>query len=286
MVTSMKIPPELADNIMDYLYDDKHALAHCSLVCRAWLPPTRYHLFRKISLRPWDADGFLELLDSPHCTILNFVRDLHIAEGGGRFGHSDRQWVHEAMPILVRLFAVESLHIRDWSLEGLGVKEKAMLPSGFKQVKTLDLTSVHLDTFERAVELLSAFPALERICFDFVRWAEFHVPEPTHPTVAFPLRTLDLGSCHKAPVLSWLLSQQCASHVESLKLHDIQLEDVPYVVNFLRATNSSLHQIDLSFKLSDSAPGRCASSVLPVFLLLALTFTSYSIQSDRGLGQR
>ncbi|TBU24559.1 hypothetical protein BD311DRAFT_610699, partial [Dichomitus squalens] len=39
------LPAETIDNIIDYLHDDVTTLAASSLVCRAWLPACRYHLF-------------------------------------------------------------------------------------------------------------------------------------------------------------------------------------------------------------------------------------------------
>ncbi|KAF9066123.1 hypothetical protein BDP27DRAFT_1151553, partial [Rhodocollybia butyracea] len=38
-------PQELVDEIIGFLHDDKGGLLHCSLVCRAWMPAARYHLF-------------------------------------------------------------------------------------------------------------------------------------------------------------------------------------------------------------------------------------------------
>ncbi|EMD30984.1 hypothetical protein CERSUDRAFT_60622, partial [Gelatoporia subvermispora B] len=43
-------PPELTDRVIDYLHDDNTALGNCGLVCRAWLPSSRMHLFRHTKL--------------------------------------------------------------------------------------------------------------------------------------------------------------------------------------------------------------------------------------------
>ncbi|SJL14457.1 uncharacterized protein ARMOST_17914 [Armillaria ostoyae] len=44
------IPPELIDEIIDYLWDDKDALFDCSFVCRLFYLRTRVHLFHSIEL--------------------------------------------------------------------------------------------------------------------------------------------------------------------------------------------------------------------------------------------
>ncbi|KIK66711.1 hypothetical protein GYMLUDRAFT_911160 [Collybiopsis luxurians FD-317 M1] len=81
------IPQELADVIIGFLYDDKAALFCCSLVCRAWMPTTRYHLFRCLQLkqaithhRPTAQNGasFLDLVLSPHNTIVPYINTLSL----------------------------------------------------------------------------------------------------------------------------------------------------------------------------------------------------------------
>ncbi|PBK84017.1 hypothetical protein ARMGADRAFT_616181 [Armillaria gallica] len=42
---SPSIPPELIDEIIDYLWDNKDALVTCSFVCRLFYLRTRAHLY-------------------------------------------------------------------------------------------------------------------------------------------------------------------------------------------------------------------------------------------------
>ncbi|KAL4246646.1 hypothetical protein ABKN59_008145 [Abortiporus biennis] len=44
------LPQELTDTIIDFLHDDRNTLKSCSLVCHSWIPATRFHLFRRITL--------------------------------------------------------------------------------------------------------------------------------------------------------------------------------------------------------------------------------------------
>lgn len=46
----MKFPQELCDSFIDHLHDDRESLESCSLVCKTWVPPSRYHLFESIQL--------------------------------------------------------------------------------------------------------------------------------------------------------------------------------------------------------------------------------------------
>lgn len=49
---SDSIPQELFERFIEFLRGDQHSLAVCSLVSRAWLPASRYHLFDPLIVRP------------------------------------------------------------------------------------------------------------------------------------------------------------------------------------------------------------------------------------------
>jgi hypothetical protein len=61
-------PPELSDYVIDCVQHSKPTLAHCSLVCRAWLARSRYHLFKAITVvHPVCLDNLIDFLrSSPH----------------------------------------------------------------------------------------------------------------------------------------------------------------------------------------------------------------------------
>jgi hypothetical protein len=54
MEDKMAVPPlaiEVADMIIDFLFDDNPTLASVSLVCKVFLPSSRLHLFERLTLR-------------------------------------------------------------------------------------------------------------------------------------------------------------------------------------------------------------------------------------------
>lgn len=55
------LPPELVDVVVDYLHNDRKALANFSLVARSWLATSHYHLFHAIQL---SKDDFREYSDT------------------------------------------------------------------------------------------------------------------------------------------------------------------------------------------------------------------------------
>ncbi|KAK0447813.1 uncharacterized protein EV420DRAFT_1246316, partial [Desarmillaria tabescens] len=74
-------PPELCDRIIDFLHRDHKALEACSLVCRAWIPASRFHLFECIhyGVLAWSSSrAMVDLLDSSFCTLFKYVREITI----------------------------------------------------------------------------------------------------------------------------------------------------------------------------------------------------------------
>lgn len=71
------LPLELSDNIIDHLWDDSDSLATCTLVCRAWLPSARTHLFDTVKLVPRKWDDYAEEMQALH-RICPFVRTLKL----------------------------------------------------------------------------------------------------------------------------------------------------------------------------------------------------------------
>ncbi|KZT05514.1 uncharacterized protein LAESUDRAFT_607097, partial [Laetiporus sulphureus 93-53] len=53
--TLPQLPIEVWENVVNHPWDDQRALKRCGLVCRAWYPPRRFHLHRRITI--WSAKG-------------------------------------------------------------------------------------------------------------------------------------------------------------------------------------------------------------------------------------
>jgi hypothetical protein len=59
------LPLELTDRVIDFLHSDKNALAACSLVCKSWVPASRYHFFGEITFTTVaKVQSFIELFES------------------------------------------------------------------------------------------------------------------------------------------------------------------------------------------------------------------------------
>ncbi|EJD36718.1 hypothetical protein AURDEDRAFT_174238 [Auricularia subglabra TFB-10046 SS5] len=83
MSAPRRLPPELTDRIIDFLWNDRTALRTCSLVCTAWRSASQYHLFSLLAFdsAPQDVERRLRgLRDSPH--LLAHVRVLRFVDSG------------------------------------------------------------------------------------------------------------------------------------------------------------------------------------------------------------
>ena len=50
--STISFSQEIFEKFIDNLHDDKKALKQCALVCRSWVPRSRYHLFASITVSP------------------------------------------------------------------------------------------------------------------------------------------------------------------------------------------------------------------------------------------
>ncbi|KAK0472552.1 hypothetical protein IW261DRAFT_1508054 [Armillaria novae-zelandiae] len=122
------LPIELIEEILDYVncLPDKDiqgilrhpsrgynsgrvtTLASCSLVCRAWLPRSRFHLFVSVTLRLYNYASFLPLIASPLCSFLNSVFEVVLSDhyqdetiySENEDPEGDYYWIHKVLPNL------------------------------------------------------------------------------------------------------------------------------------------------------------------------------------------
>jgi hypothetical protein len=126
---------EVVDMIIDHLHDHKHDLQSCALVAHAWLPASRFHLFRSIELSPKrrtcprHCDKLYAVIQrSPH--LVKMIRELHIYEGSMGKGF---EWVNDApclALILDSLTHLNALHLRriNW------IRQTPKLRGAFRRV--------------------------------------------------------------------------------------------------------------------------------------------------------
>ncbi|KAF5346298.1 hypothetical protein D9758_011487 [Tetrapyrgos nigripes] len=136
------VPQELVDYIIDHLYHDTQTLRNCSLVCRAWLPSSRLHLFNKVRLniprstshRP-SLRLYHLLTSSPE--VIHHIHDLQLCSGSPAYNvvvEEDEEyhpsWVFSepSLPPLLNLLT----HLRKFDFASDTSLEWDVLPSSLR----------------------------------------------------------------------------------------------------------------------------------------------------------
>ncbi len=172
-----QLPNETWDTIIDFLHSDHPSLVVCSLVCRSWLPTSRYHLFERIVLRSQhNQQKFLRSTSGMTLQNCTFGGYTHRLEMYGNCAKSpwvpDRttlfSWdLCEAIISQLPLFsAVTSLHLSGINWDQMHDIVVPSVMSIFWNITELDLTDMLWEDPVCLIEFLVAFPMLEqlRIC--------------------------------------------------------------------------------------------------------------------------
>ncbi|KAJ7699005.1 hypothetical protein B0H17DRAFT_1196593 [Mycena rosella] len=161
MSVAQSLPTEIVEQIIGQLQpDDKgkttHDVGACGLVCRGWLPSSRYQIFARLYLTIANIDSFLGIVQTSPFPIASFVRYL-----GLEFDGSDPLVVQRLdglgpFPQVTRLRIYGLTHPPNLALLArLGRRS-------FGNVTTLDFFMC-MFPFNSVLAALSSFPSLERL---------------------------------------------------------------------------------------------------------------------------
>ncbi|KAJ7493543.1 hypothetical protein FB451DRAFT_1387708 [Mycena latifolia] len=206
-------PQELIDRVLDDLYDDNHSLVQCSLVCRAFLPATRYHLFAELHLEraPTKSSTLLELALGP-CTFAPFTTLVSITDG---------------------------------SLDAPEVVDQASLQLhlSFSSLTDLTLTDVKFDSLRQLLATLEICPGLTSLDIYNVECP----PSPESSSYSHPvgIQKFRLGRCPDA--LKFFASDVVAFNCANVSFINMGLDDVKSIGGILRRVGENLRDICLDF---------------------------------------
>lgn len=107
------LPPEMTDEIIEYICDDPTMLRACSLTCKAWAMSAQGHIFRTVRLSFDHADlvSFVKLLEtSPR--LAQYIRVLGIAGDMSLRFEAENRFVEDIFPLFApKLANIEGLEI-------------------------------------------------------------------------------------------------------------------------------------------------------------------------------
>ncbi|KAK0434420.1 hypothetical protein EV421DRAFT_1335392 [Armillaria borealis] len=156
------VPPELIDEIIDYLWDDKDALVACSFVCQLFCTRTRVHLFHSIELQHPPDDG------SSSQNILPYIKKITIRR------NSDN--IPSVTPFLSSLPNLTALHLdmidffNPWSLHHLVCQLRGLTSIDLSHIQfhgtiLREPTIMNLDEPSPRINKISMWELISCICY-------------------------------------------------------------------------------------------------------------------------
>ncbi|KIK55475.1 hypothetical protein GYMLUDRAFT_841110 [Collybiopsis luxurians FD-317 M1] len=283
MTTITKTPVELAEIIIDHLYDAPKALAACALVSPAWTARARHLLFGSIQVDltlAWRTKVFLGLLTHPSSTILGRIHSLDIICGISPLASLERQHNEpEPMPLDSFLSAL-TFFVDPQTIGGISRL----------RLSNLDFTTYPLDLQRRISATLSRLHGVLRLSLENI---VMHDMRQLNLCIlrAFPqlqkLETgthfLKYGNCETATIRNRKASIEDWNFPE--KLNEIELYDdgmatvLAYIgsQSMTGARRTQLHKLSVS---------RCSQEMVPnlssALHALSATLTSLRISFLRN----
>ncbi|KAJ7142013.1 hypothetical protein C8R43DRAFT_1016142 [Mycena crocata] len=246
-LSRVALPSELWDAIIDHLHNDEAALSICALVCRNWVPASRFHRFealavsRKSGLR---AVRLNALLASPHGTIVPAVRTLSFPDALAAIQIRNPQTGQTHLKTLFALVPHAEMlqHVRSLALSDLPWP----LLRALKNVEQLTLTGLCVGPC--LLDIATALPRLAHLMLQDVTAVPFRGWCPPHSTVnssaLVPLHTITIRGSSIA-FLGWL--SLVAPHTKNLSIDVLTAREVDYLIGYVSVLGSALEVLELGF---------------------------------------
>ncbi|KAJ7354016.1 hypothetical protein DFH08DRAFT_691821 [Mycena albidolilacea] len=233
---SLRVPPELTDRIIDFLWDCQLDLCACSLVCRQWLPASRCHIFETIAICP--DSRLLALMQFPQSVVANHTRTLNF-----------RLW----LPDEIDIAAVRILRHLPNALNLRTVIVGAVPPSPAQfpvvpLVEKLSLQHTKFASYNDFAEFLLKFTTLRELELGWISWEDFDY-DVQCSRVTPMLENLSIQGFEEAPdILQWLSSADYGPQTRGLTLYIPNKTDTTslnIISRFLHRLNDDLQYLRL-----------------------------------------
>ncbi|TCD64805.1 hypothetical protein EIP91_003617 [Steccherinum ochraceum] len=249
----MKLPAELNDLTLDYLYNDRSALAQCSLVCKDWVTSARYHLWHttQVYLTSSKIDSKLHrLIALPHITfhIQHVVITSRSLSGGPRT-ETDIHLLHRVLSLLSEYPQIRSLTLKNIAFGTNTCSGPGCSALRLPSIRQLILQDVAFEALHDVQWLWCVCPQADRFQLDKVWWRpwvdggmDWRVAGET-PRLSY--KELALGHCFsRDSVAKWLLGMSPSLNVQTLRLPLVSVHD-SFLVDLLRGIGVSLEHLEI-----------------------------------------
>ncbi|KAJ7160582.1 hypothetical protein C8R43DRAFT_341841 [Mycena crocata] len=264
---------ELVDRIIDDLSSDFAAVKTCGLVCRRWLPRSRFHLFSEIKLQvgepsshmnqpPNTMQSFWELLEASFFDILPCVRHLTLFyDGESSLGNEDvlrfslcfqLRALHIHLP---QLLSSDGMEETLWTLQ----HQLEIVGPIFPSLSEFSLEFFH-SSLNALLAILACVPTVEKLRLDGA-----NITEPPDDTKSLPqlpaqLHTLDIsvGQLGGEVFFAHLLSLPAQPPIRCLRIDNPGMNLLPGAptAEYLQRGGHALLSLEIYFWLDSGLEQR------------------------------
>jgi len=257
-----RMAPEVFDMILDNFHQSKQDLSTCSVVCKAWLPVCRYHLFAVVS---YHAKFAHLLASSTHAslTISPYIRTITLK--GPLAQHKENNLLIDS---ILSLPKVTSLQIEKLNWDSVCMKPPSSLGSStLRGLLSLNLRQVDFASFSELADFLGLFTSLQRLALENVSWDRIGCRSGERATfLSSPsLKNLRVIFSNNRTILNWLhhgivtdavlesgTAYHCSfPHLTMLSFPDILPGEADIMGAFLNSLGDSLEYLELGILIQD-----------------------------------
>jgi hypothetical protein len=251
--------------IIDFLFDDKRALANMSLVCKAFHPSARLHLFDTLTIR---SDLLLNSTRAPLSdnveTFTSFGPLVHrlLIHGTSSTDGSLHRWIDTLLPCfsVFKYVTSLSLDLCEWDLEDTENGTRSNILPCFSGL--LELSFIHCTFYDTAdiTWLALQCPLLEQMHFEDVD--SQHSPNSDLVLAQGPVKVVPSDTCslprlrsvalsgediYLTPIICWFLTLDTIPPLRNLQITDISKDELALAGQLIHALRPSLRHLRLGF---------------------------------------
>lgn len=240
-------PLEIIDRILDYLHKDRRSLKNASLVCKNWLPTSRFHLFHHIVIYEDNIADLIVTIRSPLCTIHSTIPWITF----NSLSSNDPN-IKAAVPLLN---IAEGLTLINFCWDGSNAQAiTTLLPN----LRHLVLQDTQFDTYNSLATCISSCSNLESLAVDLDasgrRHLHFKLPIAMITTAPPPCRRIYIDYPIRL-IIAWFLQHPHSySRLSTLELSSVMSSEHPAIKQFIHVLGDSLEvlRIDCGILSSQS----------------------------------
>lgn len=239
---AQNLPQEIVDLVLSEfktsVYSERRNIAECGLVCKNWLPSSRYRLFAEVDLNDRSMQPFIRIVETSSFPIPRFIRTLGLSSG--REDHS----LDENLRKLGLLPQLTTLRIT--MDHAVFAQNSALLVNSFTNISNLVFHNCQLP-LRSVMDAVSSFPGLKGLV---LHWVTFDTVTSLNSGYQFPSGwcslTLNLSGNGIEDFFQAILSLGDAVPVfSSLSIRGRDPPRKSFLEKYLSHVGNGLHQLRL-----------------------------------------